>query len=66
VCSSDLNPERTREALETGASTIAVACPFCMTMMRDGVKTHEKESSVQVKDIAELISENLESRDREN
>jgi Fe-S oxidoreductase len=63
---ADINTERTREALETGASTIAVACPFCMTMMRDGVKTHEKESSVQVKDIAELISENLESRDREN
>jgi len=39
-----------------------VACPFCMTMMRDGVKVHEKESSVQVKDIAELISENLDSK----
>ena len=58
----DINTVRTKEALETGASTIAVACPFCMTMMRDGVKVHEKESSVQVKDIAELISENLDSK----
>lgn len=56
---ADINTVRTKEALDTGASTIAVACPFCMTMMRDGVKTHEKESSVVVKDIAEMISENL-------
>ena len=34
----DINVERTEEALSTGASTIAVACPFCMTMMSDGVK----------------------------
>src|SRR5690606_6799960 len=37
----DINVERTDEALETGADTIAVACPFCMTMMRDGVKARE-------------------------
>jgi len=57
---ADINVVRSKEALDTGATTIAVACPFCMTMMRDGVKAHEKESSVQVKDIAELISENLQ------
>jgi heterodisulfide reductase subunit D len=53
----DINIERTEEAISTGASTIAVACPFCMTMMTDGVKNKEKESSVQVKDLAELIAE---------
>jgi heterodisulfide reductase subunit D len=53
----DINIERTAEALATGATTIAVACPFCMTMMTDGVKNKEKESSVQVKDLAELIAE---------
>lgn len=53
----DINITRTEDALSTGASTIAVACPFCMTMMTDGVKNKEKESSVQVKDLAELIAE---------
>ncbi len=53
----DINIERTEEALATGATTIAVACPFCMTMMNDGVKNKEKESEVKVKDIAELIAE---------
>lgn len=55
----DINLERTDEALQTGAATIAVACPFCMTMMRDGVKTREKEQAVQVKDVAELVSERM-------
>lgn len=53
----EINIERTEEALSTGASTIAVACPFCMTMMTDGVKNKEKESEVKVKDLAELIAE---------
>jgi heterodisulfide reductase subunit D len=53
----DINIERTEEALATGAETIAVACPFCMTMMTDGVKSMEKESSVKVRDLAELIAE---------
>jgi Fe-S oxidoreductase len=53
----DINIERTEEALATGANTIAVACPFCMTMMSDGVKNKDKESEVQVKDLAELIAE---------
>ncbi|MFA6597706.1 MAG: heterodisulfide reductase-related iron-sulfur binding cluster [Ignavibacteriaceae bacterium] len=55
---SRINEERTREALETNAETIASACPFCMTMMTDGVKAHEKTEEVQVKDIAEIILEN--------
>jgi Fe-S oxidoreductase len=53
----DINIERVEEALSTGASTIAVACPFCMTMITDGVKNKEKEAEVKVKDLAELIAE---------
>ncbi len=54
----EVNIDRTEEALATGARTIAVACPFCMTMMSDGVKNKEKEKEVEVKDLAELIAEN--------
>ncbi|MGB5528952.1 MAG: heterodisulfide reductase-related iron-sulfur binding cluster [Ignavibacteriaceae bacterium] len=50
-----INEERTREALETGADTIASACPFCMTMLTDGVKHYEKTEEVRVKDIAEIV-----------
>ena len=53
----DINIERAGEALATGASTIAVACPFCLTMMSDGVKGKEKEGEVKVKDLAELVAE---------
>jgi heterodisulfide reductase subunit D len=53
----DINVERTEEALATGADTIAVACPFCMTMMSDGVKNKDMEAKVKVKDLAELIAE---------
>jgi heterodisulfide reductase subunit D len=53
----EINIDRTEEALATGARTIAVACPFCMTMMSDGVKNKEKEAEVTVKDLAELIAE---------
>ncbi|HED07670.1 MAG TPA: 4Fe-4S dicluster domain-containing protein [Ignavibacteria bacterium] len=53
-----INIERTKEALATGADTIASACPFCMTMITDGVKHFEKSEEVKVKDIAEIILEN--------
>lgn len=53
----DINILRSEEALATQAGTIAVACPFCMTMMTDGVKNKEKEAEVKVKDLAELIAE---------
>ncbi len=53
----DINVERAEEALATGAETIAVACPFCMTMMSDGVKAKNKEAVVKVKDLAELLAE---------
>lgn len=54
----DVNIERTEEALDTGAGIIATACPFCMTMMSDGVKNKEKEEQVKVFDLAELIAKN--------
>ena len=54
---NDINVERSDEALATGATTVAVACPFCMTMMSDGVKAREKEADVSVKDLSELIAE---------
>ena len=49
--------ERTKEALSTNADTVASACPFCMTMITDGVKQFEKSDDVSVKDIAEIILE---------
>ncbi len=54
-----VNENRTKEALETGAEVIASACPFCMTMFTDGLKTFDKNESVEVKDVAEIIYENL-------
>ncbi|MFT4879259.1 MAG: heterodisulfide reductase subunit D, partial [Flavobacteriales bacterium] len=53
----EVNIERTEEALETKPNIIATGCPFCNTMMTDGIKNFEKEESVEVKDIAELIAE---------
>ena len=52
----DVNVERTEEALETQPKIIAAGCPFCNTMLTDGVKAKEKESDVSVMDIAELIA----------
>jgi Fe-S oxidoreductase len=54
-----VNFERTREAIETGAQIIASACPFCNTMLTDGVKHEEKEESVKVMDIAELVAASI-------
>lgn len=50
-----VNIERTEEALETGARTILVNCPFCMTMMSDGIKAKEKQDDILVYDLAEYI-----------
>ena len=50
-----INFERSGEAIGTGAEVIAAACPFCNTMLTDGVKHEEKEEAVKVMDIAELI-----------
>ena len=53
----DINILRTKEALETEPNIIATGCPYCNTMMTDGIKFNEKEDQVFVKDIAELIAE---------
>jgi len=55
-----INVNRAREAIGTGASTIATACPFCKTMLSDGVKTNGADGKVQVKDIAEIVAESLQ------
>ncbi|MBT0608708.1 (Fe-S)-binding protein [Aequorivita echinoideorum] len=52
----DVNIERTEEALEIEPKIIAAACPFCNTMMTDGVKAKHKEDEVQVMDVAEMIA----------
>jgi heterodisulfide reductase subunit D len=57
--SSRVNQDRTDEALASGASVVAVACPFCNTMLSDGVKVREKEEQVSVLDIAELVERSL-------
>lgn len=52
----EVNVERSEEALALNPDVIAVGCPFCMTMMRDGVKHFEKEDKVQVLDVSEMIA----------
>ena len=53
----EINELRTEDALKTNPEIIATACPYCMTMMSDGVKVKEKESEITVLDIAELIAQ---------
>ena len=52
--------ERTEDALKTDAKVIATACPFCMTMLTDGLKYKNKEEEIKNLDIAELIAQSLE------
>lgn len=52
----DINIERTEDALEVQPDVIATGCPFCNTMMTDGVKSKEKEQTIKVLDIVELLS----------
>lgn len=52
--------ERTEDALQTGAKVIATACPFCMTMMTDGLKYKNREEEIRNLDIAELVAQSLE------
>jgi heterodisulfide reductase subunit D len=54
-----VNFDRAEEALDTGATIIAANCPFCTTMLTDGVKNKEKEDSVKVLDIAEMVAMSL-------
>ena len=53
----DINIERTEEVLNTGAEIVAAACPFCLTMLSDGIKAFEKESDVKVIDLLPGLAE---------
>ena len=53
----EVNIERTEDALEVKPNIIATGCPFCNTMMTDGVKNFNQEDNIVVKDVAELIAE---------
>lgn len=55
----EINIERIEEALGTGATVVAAACPFCITMLSDGIKNKEKEDSVAVYDLAELVAASM-------
>ena len=52
----EINVERTEDAIEVTPDYIATGCPFCNTMMTDGVKHFEKEQDIKVMDVAELIA----------
>jgi Fe-S oxidoreductase len=58
-----VNVERVRQALETEPDAIAVGCPFCMTMISDGVKAHDKEEEVEVLDVAEVVLAALKKKE---
>jgi heterodisulfide reductase subunit D len=53
----EVNIERMEDVVEASPNIVAVGCPFCMTMMTDGVKNKEKEETLKVYDLAELIVE---------
>jgi Fe-S oxidoreductase len=54
-----INMERTEEALGTGADVVSTACPYCMIMLDDAVKAHQKEDDVRVLDLSQLVEESL-------
>ncbi|MBK7691989.1 MAG: (Fe-S)-binding protein [Bacteroidetes bacterium] len=54
-----INIERTKDVLESGASVVASNCPFCLTMLNDGIKNNEKENEIQALDIAEMIAKSI-------
>lgn len=55
-----INAERTRQALDTGATTVATACPFCLVMLRDGVnEAGARGNGVQTQDVAEILAASL-------
>ncbi|MBC7398540.1 MAG: (Fe-S)-binding protein, partial [Mucilaginibacter sp.] len=52
----DINMERIDEVISVNAQVVAAACPFCMTMLSDGLKNHDKEQDIAVLDIAEITA----------
>jgi Fe-S oxidoreductase len=55
-----VNVKRTLQLLDTGADTLASGCPFCMTMLTDGIKSQDKEEQIQQLDIAEVLLRSIE------
>jgi Fe-S oxidoreductase len=55
----EVNVERTEDVLETGADIVAVNCPFCSTMLKDGTKHFDKEDQIEVLDIAEMVQQSM-------
>ena len=58
---SRINETRTEEALQTGSSIVATGCPFCMTMVSDGIANKGKSDLMQAKDVSELVLEAVEN-----
>ena len=56
---SRINTERTKDVLESGASVVASNCPFCLTMLQDGIKNAEKEEHIEALDLAEIIARSI-------
>jgi Fe-S oxidoreductase len=56
-----VNVKRTLQLIDTGATTIASGCPFCMTMLTDGLKAHEKDDQIKQLDIAEVLALSVEA-----
>jgi len=59
-----VNINRTKEIIDSGVSTVAVACPFCNIMITDGTKELDKEDELKVLDIAELVADTLPDQAR--
>ncbi|MGE0785183.1 MAG: heterodisulfide reductase-related iron-sulfur binding cluster [Sandaracinaceae bacterium] len=57
-----VNNKRTLQLLDTGADAIASACPFCMTMLSDGIKAHEREESVKQLDVAQILERSVDPK----
>ena len=55
-----INVNRTQEAVDTGAKTIASCCPYCLTMLTDGTKSLNKDDEVKVRDVAEILNESIQ------
>jgi Fe-S oxidoreductase len=55
-----VNIRRVEQALETKPDTVAVACPYCMTMIDDGLKAKEMEGKVEALDVMELVADHMD------
>ena len=58
-----VNRERARQAVDTGAGVVAVACPFCMTMLEDGAASLAGDHDLVVRDVAELLRDSVITRE---